>query len=274
MSGFTNSRSKDMFKPIILPVACLALGAMQAASASSYEQGQWVTTFMGGTQLRSTDTLKSGISGSIADLGQLNPALAGAPAAADTKRLTMHDAYRAGPSLGIETGYMVTPNLEPFARLTFSQLRGRETRLGTLTSPALTTPGGIHADFDDQDAWALDVGAHFVVDSAGMVRPFLSGFVGAERTDAMRANLFIPGVADDLLPQTWLPQATRFNAGLEGGVTFEVSSQAAVNLSVGADYTAAHHDRSTALEALGIERVRLSDQHWAFPVEVGVNYRF
>ena len=46
------------------------------------------------------------------------------------------------------------------------------------------------------------------------------------------------------------------------------------NFSVGADYTGARHESSDAFGPLGMEPVRMNDQRWSFPIDVGVNSRF
>src|SRR6201999_3833496 len=100
----------------LLPIALIGLGAAGAASASTYDEGQWVTTFMAG--------------GGFLPQGPFSPH---PPADGDgvgtttLDHLQFRDAFKTGPSYGVEAGYMMESNVEPFIRLNYSQLKGRTT---------------------------------------------------------------------------------------------------------------------------------------------------
>lgn len=262
-----------MFRKLSLPLACLALGSMHSAFAADYDQGQWVTSFLAGTQVLGHGTVMTGRSGTAADLGNVAPDLAGTSGTTSLAHLSLHDAYRAGPSVGIETGYFATENLEPFVRLQYSRLYGRDRQIGELTSPGLDAPAGVRANFDDQNSVALDVGLRVFGDRMGPARPYFGGYVGADRTQAMKANIAINNVGG-LGQEELLPRKTRFNAGVEGGVDFQMTDQADFHVGVGAEYVNARHESSDAFSALGIDDVQLTDRRWSFPVDVGVSYRF
>lgn len=274
-----------MFKPVSLPLAAITLGAAltallgaaRSASASNYDEGQWITSFTAGTGLSTSGTMMEGARGSLADLGTLDPrnaAVAGAAATTSLNRLSFRDAYDAGPSLGLEVGYLMNSGLEPFVRLDHSQLGGRRTRIGTLTSEALASPEGVTGDFRDMNSWALDVGSRYFFPSTGPWRPFVTGYVGLERSDALHARLSVAGVDPEIGSETLLPRENRFNAGVEAGIGYQVSDQATLSLSAGADYAEPREFRSAAFEPLGLEPVRITDQRWTVPINLGLSYHF
>jgi hypothetical protein len=262
-----------MFRKISLPLACLALAGAHSAFAADYNEGQWVTSFMAGTELLGHATVFSGHTGTTADLGRVDSDLEGASGTTTLGHLSLNDAFRVGPSIGIETGYYATENIEPFVRMQYSQLYGRDRQIGELTSPALSTPQGVRANFADQDSFALDVGLRVFGDQIGVARPYLAGYVGADRTQAMKANIEVNNVGG-LGQQELLPRKTRFDAGVEGGVDFQISPQSDFHLGVGAEYVNAHRESTDAFDALGIDSLQVSDRRWSFPIDVGVNYRF
>lgn len=272
-----------MFRQCSIPLAfirplvtlCVTLGAAHAASAAGYDEGQWVTTFTAGTSLIPYGTLQAGATGELADLGVVNPAFAGNSAVVAVDRLAFQDAFRLGPSLGVEAGYMTDSNVEPFVRLNYSQLRGRNTRIGEVTSAALASPATITANPGDLDSWALNVGArYFFTDAGAALRPFVSGYVGADRSEALYAHFAVSGVQADSGRELLLPRETRFDAGVATGLSYEVSDQAALRFSVGAEYAQSRHEESTALESLGLGPVRVADQRWSVPIDLGLTYRF
>jgi len=261
-----------MYTRIFPSLALVALASSSAAMAAN-DEGHWVTTFTGGTDVITHGTLQEHANGSLASLGGLDAANAGDPATTSLRSLSMHDAYRLGPGLGLELGYMADSNIEPFMKLEYSQLRGRNERIGELSSPALASPAAIGSNFDDMHSWALNFGTRYFWNNGGTVEPFVAGFMGANRTEAMRTHLSVNGVAN-LGTEELLPQQTRFDAGLEGGVNFRLADNADLRFSVGANWVDARKKTTDAFAPLGMESVQLTEQRWSVPVDVGVNYRF
>ena len=90
--------------------------------------------------------------------------------------------------------------------------------------------------------------------------------------DALRADINVAG-----LPSTrdeFLPRATRFDAGVEGGFSWQLSDQADMGLSVGAQYVDARKEMTNGFAPVGIDQVRFEDPRWSIPVNLGVNFRF
>jgi hypothetical protein len=248
-------------KTSILPVALLALGGTGVASAKDYDEGQWVTTFMAGSDLVTHGTLSPHVTSSVDDV-----------TVASVDHLQMNDAFRSGPSFSAEAGYMSESNMEPFVRLTYSQLQGRRTSIGAVEVPELDAMSAISADFDDMKSWALNIGTRYFFADTGTFKTYLAGYVGADRTDALRADVGIAGTP--VSHEEFLPRATRFDAGVEGGVSWALSDQADLDLSVGAQYVDARHKETNAFAPIGIDRVDFTDPRWSIPVNLGVSFRF
>lgn len=245
----------------ILPAALLALGGTGVASAKDYDEGQWVTTFMAGSDLVTQDHISPHATGSPdgISVAELNP-------------LRAHDAFSSGPSFSVEAGYMSESNMEPFVRLTYSELRGRNTAIGAVAVPELDMASAISANFDDMKSWALNFGSRYFLADTGTVRTYVAGYLGADRTDAMRADI---GVGESpMVREELLPSATRFDAGVEGGVSWKLSDQADLDLSLGARYVDARHKETNAFAPIGIEQVDFTDPRWSVPVNLGVSFRF
>jgi hypothetical protein len=241
----------------IIPVALVALGGAELASAGNYDEGQWVTTFMAGS--------------SVIENGSFTPQVSSGAAMID--HMQFRDAFRAGPSFGIETGYMAQSNLEPFARLSYSQMRGRNQQIGVISSPALESPTAIRGDFGDMDSWAVDLGTRYFMTDTGTMRTYVAGYLGADRTDALHAHFQVAGLAASPSEEL-LPQKTRFDAGVEGGLAWRLSDQADLSLSVGAQYVDERSGQTNAFAPFGIDEVRFTDPRWSFPVNLGLDFRF
>jgi hypothetical protein len=241
----------------LFPAALLALGGTQMASAADYDEGQWVTTFMAG-------------SGLIPN-GSFNPAITMGATTLD--HLQFRDAFDAGPHFGIEMGYMTQSNVEPFARLSYSRMQGRNATIGDIASPVLDSPVAIGSNFGDMDSWALNLGTRYFLTDNGPLRTYVAGYLGANRTDALHARFQVAGLPMSPSEEI-LPQETRFDAGVEGGLAWQVSNNADVSLSLGAQYIDARSEKTDAFAPLGIEAVRFSEPKWSVPIDLGVNFRF
>jgi hypothetical protein len=98
--------------------------------------------------------------------------------------------------------------------------------------------------------------------------------VGADRVDALHARLGISGGQQAVEREEFLPQQTRFDAGVEGGMAWQISNLADLSLSLGAQYVDARRSQTNAFAPLGIDEVSFSDQRWSVPIDLGLNYRF
>jgi len=262
-----------MVRKISLPAALLAACVTSAAQANPAE-GEWTTTFSAGATFAPRATMLPGVSGALADLGVIDPTLAGASATTSTGHLAFGDVFRTGPTAGVEMSYGLSSQFEPFMRFDYEQLGGRNLGLGTVTSGALATPAVISARFDDLKSSAVTLGARYFFLPSGALQPFLSGFVGANHTDALRADLAAAALAVDLGRQTFVPAATRFTAGAEAGLGYAMSDHSDLRLSLGADYISSQRYLSNALDPLGIASLAVNDRRWSFPAALGVSYRF
>ena len=246
-----------MLKRISLPLAFVTLGATHAAmAASTYDEGQWIATFKVGTSLIPKGSFQAAQS-------QGNVAI---------DRLQFDDIYDVGIGFGLELGYRVAPNLEPFVRVDYSQMRGDEVRIGQISTAGLVSP--VRGDFDDMKSWSLDVGARYFFLDNSPVRPYLAAYVGADRADEVFSHLSVNGVPVDSGKERLLPRETRFNAGVEAGVSYQLAEKAALRFSVGADYASSRHEDSAAYDAIGLDHVRITEDSWTIPVDLGFSYQF
>jgi hypothetical protein len=246
----------------LLPIALVGLGAAGAASASTYDEGQWVTTFMAGGDFQPQGTFSPHIQADVDGVGTTT-----------LDHLQFRDAFKTGPSYGFEAGYMMESNVEPFVRLSYSRLNGRTTTMGNITSPALDSPAEISANFDDMDSWSLNLGTRYFLTDSGTVRTYVAGYLGADRIDSMRARVGFTNLPEETR-DIFMPQQTRFDAGVEGGVSWAVSDQTDVRLSLGAQYVDARRSHTNAFAPVGIDEVNFTEPRWSVPIDLGVNFRF
>lgn len=262
-----------MNRMLLIP-AVIAATSMSCAAWAEPVEGQWRTTLSGGATFAPSVLMVPGIHAALVDLGVVDPMYAGDSATTTANRLSFRDAFRTGPIAGLEMSYGVSSRLEPFMRFDYQQFGGRDLAIGDVASAALATPAAISANFDDLRSSSLVIGARYFFLDTARLRPFVSGFLGANHTDGLRADLAAPALSVNLGRETILPAATRFTAGLQAGVGYAVNDQMDLRFSMGANYIASQKYLANALNALGISALDVNDRRWSLPAEFGISYRF
>lgn len=259
-----------MLKRLSIPLALISLGVATGASA---EEGRWTAGIQVGTAFVPHGSFQARETRPIANLGSVLPSQAGQSGTLDLERQVFDDTFRAGPSIGLELGYGFTSNLEGFTRLNYTQFQGRTHRIGDIQSAALAQPAEVRVKFDDLKAWEAEFGARYYLTDT-RARPYVGGYIGVERASDLRAHVRVNGALEPTSRVLLLDKTTRFDAGLEVGLSYEIADNTAFRFSVGADYNSPRHETSHAYETIGAGPVRITDQSWSFPVDIGLTFQF
>ena len=222
-----------MLRKFALPLTLAGLSAVYTGAAHANEDSPWDTTLWIGPLFSQHGTAQFDADGSIADLGSLDPAFANDSATTTIDRLSFRDVFRTETTVGAELAYRVGPDFEPFVRVNFARFGGKTLPIGTISSAAFTAPAPIMAKYDGARSSAFTIGARYLFADSGALHPFLSGFVGADHLDALRANVDVAALASHFDRQTVLPNNTRFLAGVEGGLSYELSPTTDVRFAIG-----------------------------------------
>lgn len=262
-----------MFRRISIPLGLLAIASAPAAFAGT--DNPWSATFTLGSELiPSSGRFQARHSATVADLGTIDPKLAGESGTVMIHSRTFKDVYRDGPSATLELGYDLSSQFGTFVRLSYAQLDGRTTDIGDIVVAGQPLPVAVRAEFDDVRSWGFNLGARYFLTDASSWRPYFAGYVGADRGGRAKVHIRVDGTPVDSGTEELLKRQTRFNAGVEFGLAYDFSEQGAVRFSIGGDYRASRHRESAAYEPLGLGPVRVSDQSWTLPIELGLTYKF
>jgi hypothetical protein len=262
-----------MLKKFALPMTLAGLCATYTATAAVGD-GRWTTTIWAGPLFTPQRTMQPGASGAIENIGSLDSTLAGDSGTTTVDRLSFRDVFRTGEALGAELAYRSGGNFEPFARLSFTRLGGKSVRVGELTSEALTAAAPVNVNFDEAKSAAITLGGRYFFAESGALHPFVTAFVGADHMDAVHADVAVVQLESRFDRQNVLPNTTRFQAGAEAGVSYQLGNSADLRFAIGAERVSAQRFDSKFLEPLGIDAIRISERRWSIPAEIGLNYRF
>ena len=251
----------------------IALSSFACTVVKAESNDDWKTTISVGSSFGTTRQLQDGTTGLIANMGTLDPSLAGDAGFTTLNRISTHDAFTAGPAVSLELSKLIDSSLEPFFRVRYTDLKGRDAMIGSINHIGGTT-APILANFDDLKSTAFDVGTRYSFAESSRLRPFIGGYVGVTHTNALETSLAVnsPQYSADNL--TLVPSNTRFDTGVEAGIGVQLNSVSELNLSVGANYLDAKNTQSNAFQPLGIGQVSITDPRWSIPANIGVSLHF
>lgn len=252
----------------------LSLGPLVCSFAHADADEGWKTSISAGASFNTNQQLLDSGSGSIANLGAIDPTLNGNAGAATIKGISTRDAFSVGPAVSLELSKLMDSNAEPFVRLRYTDLKGRNQPVGSISNFSNGTSSPIQADFDDLKSTALDFGARYNLVNSGNWIPFVGGYVGATRTSALKTAININSPLYSAESLTLVPSNTRLDTGVEAGVGVKLNDVSEIKLSVGANYLDAKNMQSPLPQQFGLTQVSAVDPRWSVPASIGVALHF
>lgn len=252
----------------------IALSSFACAAAKAESSDDWKTTISLGSSFGTTRQLQGSTTGLIANMGTLDPSLTGEDGLTTLNRISTHDAFTAGPAVSLELSKLIDSSLEPFFRVRYTDLKGRDAMIGSIDHLGGATTAPVLANFDDLKSTAFDIGTRYNFADSSRLRPFVGGYVGVTHTNALETSLAVNSPQYSVDNLTLVPSNTRFDTGVEAGIGVQLNNVSELNFSVGANYLDAKNVQSNAFQPLGIGQVSITDPRWSVPANIGVSLHF
>ena len=260
----------------ILALGAVGLAAALPAHATGPKAGEWSGALSVGADFAASGDVHGGASVPVANLGPLNPALAGVGATLQIGSRSYKDVYgTSGWVVGGELGYGYSDAVEAFVRLNYGQLSGKRLQVGNAVVGApvnATLP--IYGKFDDRKAFGLTVGGRYWFSPGTTLRPFAGANIGLASLDAVRATFTIPGGGITIPNARFFKSSTVFTGGVEAGLGYGIASNIDLELAVSANYSGAPKADDTDLAGLGLSSINHVNARWSVPVTLGVRFKF
>jgi hypothetical protein len=244
----------------------LLAGAALLSPATVLAADGPVFTLFGGTDLSVSGDVHKGAVSPIANLGPLNPALAGVSAELRIEPRDYGDIYGNANSLGLGVAWAMG-NGQLFGNLRTTRASGGEVQVGGAFVPALNTTLPVYGRFGDYDAITLE-GGYRQYFGNGNARPYLAGRVGATRVDAIDATFTIPAAAIALNNVAFYDSGWTMGVGMDAGIDWKVSESASLGLQVGIDYHGDLSDDDSAISGLGLSSINDTGSRTSYPVSL------
>lgn len=255
----------------VLPAAAQGYGSSTSASTSA---GEWSFSLKGGPLFSVGGDVHDGAEAPIADLGALNPDLAGVAATLDIESRDFDDVYGTMWEFGGEIGYGLSDQGEAFAIASYTWGSGDRLQVGGAVVPALDTTLPVFGEFDKFKAWSAELGYRHHFNPGGNFRPYVAGRAGLQFVDSINATFTVPDAGITLADVPFYKSSTIFTGGLELGVRYLVGDGVMVGVETGIRYASGLSDNDDAIAGLGLAAINDKGARWSIPLMANVRVAF
>lgn len=253
--------------------AALAVLALAGAANAQTAPGKWTLSLEAGSEMPTDGDVHEGAIAPVADLGPLNPALAGVAAELRIEPRSYDAIYGDAFNVGFEAAYGVSENAEAFGSVRYVKSDEGTVQVGGAFVPALATTLPVFGTFGDVETWAVEAGYRQYF-GAGNIRPYLAGRLGVAFTDSVAATFAIPD-ANILIPDApFYDDSTSLSAGIDLGVSWQVNDTLSLQAETGYRYVGELEDDDSAIGGLGLASINNVGDRTYVPVTLRAKFAF
>ena len=227
---------------------------------------------MGGADLPVGGKLHKGATAPVADLGALNPALAGVPATLSIEPRGNQRAYNESWGAGFELGYGLSDMSEVFGSFRWQRSNAGQVLIGTADVPALNARLPVYGNFSRLQAYSGEIGYRQYFGT--LIKPYVAGRAGITFTDPIRVDVLVPdgGIALNSVP--FYRSSISATFGGDVGVAFPLTPGVDLNFETGIRYTTGLRGDDTSLGGLGLGDINSAGARFDVPLRAGLTFRF
>lgn len=256
-----------------LLVLAASLPALAAPSGGP-KAGEWSFSLSGGPDFVLDGDVHGGTNAPVADLGPLNPSLAGVAATLQIESRDYDDVYGTLYAVQGEFAYGLDSRSEMFGALTYGWADGGRLQVGGAAVPALNTTLPVLGRFDDFKYWGLDAGYRYYLGDGGDFLPYVAGRASVQWVDKINATFTIPDANIALNNVRFYGDSTVWGAGLDVGFLWNVAPALSVGLETGLRYHGDLNDDDGDIGGLGLSSINNAGSRWSVPVKARVRFSF
>lgn len=260
---------------VALSATLLSLAVLPAtAAASGPAAGRWSVSVLGDYDTPISGDVHGGATAPVPDLGPLNPALAGVSADLRIGSRGWDDIYGSTTGYGLEATYGLSDRAEVFGSIRRNDADPGRVQVGTAFVPALNASLDVFGTFSRYRTDAAEVGYRYFFMEPGYARPFVSGRVGAVRTDAINATFEIPAGGIRIANAPFYRKSTSATAGVDVGVLVPLGERVSLQAQAGVRYINGLSDDDSAIGGLGLGSINDDGARTSFPLSAQLRWDF
>jgi hypothetical protein len=258
----------------VLLAAFAALTTLTApAFAQPLEPGQFAGSLSIGADFPVSGDVHAGATAPVADLGPLNPSLAGVSAELRIQSRDFDEIYGEATTYGLEGAYGLNGDREIFATVSRVEADQGRVQVGGAFVPALSQTLPVFGTFGEYNATRVEAGVRQYFGAEGF-RPYIAGRVGVAVTDEIRASFEIPAANILIANVPFYDDSTVLALGADVGFAYAVNDRFSIGAEVGLRYSAGLEDNDSAIGGLGLGGINNEGDRISVPVSVRARLAF
>ncbi len=253
------------------PIACavMAGAGLITPAAAQVTPGKWSVSVTGGMSEAIGGTMHGGANAPVADLGALNPSLAGIPATLQIEKRSQNNVYDTAWSVGGEIAYGLSSTGEALLSVQYLRAGGNRINVGAAAAGAPVNASlPVFGDFGDYKSLSIELGYRQYLLSGPSLSPFVTVRGGATRISSINADFTVPDAGISLNDVPFSKSSWRFSGGADLGVSIAVSESLRLEPEVGVHYIGGAKGNDVALGGLGLGSINNKGDRWSVPVRV------
>ncbi len=261
-----------MRNAILAALAAIAV-ITAPASAQPLEPGQFAGSVSAGADFAVGGDVHGGATAQVADLGPLNPSLAGVSAELRIVARDFDEIYGEAATYAVEGAYGLNGGREIFAAISRVEADQGRVQVGGAFVPALNQTLPVFGTFGEYNATRIEAGVRQYYGEAAL-RPYIAGRVGVTVTDEIRATFEIPAAAIAIGNAAFYDDSTVLALGADVGVSYAVNERFSIGAEVGLRYSAGLEDNDSSIGGLGLASINDEGDRFSVPVTVRARIAF
>lgn len=254
-----------------LLTACTALAGLGFSSGAMAQvtPGSFSISIVGGAEEAIGGTMHGGTDAPIADLGGLNPALAGIPATLQIGSRSQSKVYDTALSIGGEIGYGLSETGEALLAVRYLKANGNRINVGAAAAGAPVNASlPVLGDFGDYKSLSVELGYRQYLMAGEGFSPFVAARAGLARVSSISADFTVPDAGIALNNVPFSKSSWEFTSGVDLGLSIPAGTNFRIEPEVGIRYTGGAKGNDTALGGLGLGSINNKGERWSIPMRV------
>lgn len=257
----------------LIMAAGLASLAVGPAAAGPLEAGAWSGAFTAGVERPVSGDVHGGAIAPVANLGPLNPALAGVSAELRIQARSYDDIYDSATTYGLELARGLGGQREVFGSLRRVETDDGAAQVGGAFVPALSTTLPVFGRFDGYTATTLEAGLRQYF-GQGALQPFVAGRIGVSRVDAINATFTIPDANIRIANARFYDDSTVATLGVDVGVSYALTDRVSLAAETGLRWQGSLKDDDSSIRGLGLASINDEGDRVSIPIGVRATVKF
>jgi hypothetical protein len=253
---------------IVASALCLSPAAM-----AKTEKGKVSGSIQGGTEFSIDGDVHTGVNAPVADLGPLNPALAGVSAELRIEKKSQNKIYGESYNIGGELAYGLSDNSEVFGSYRYNYTGRGTAQVGNAFVAATNQTLPITGEFGKYKSHNVELGYRQYF-GEGALQPYGAVRGGIGFVDKINANFTIPAANIAINNARFYKKSTVFTGGADLGVSYDVGTNVSIQAEAGLRYASKLNDEDADIGGLGLASINNSGDRLSIPVTLRLKVGF